>query len=264
MDLALKGRVALVTAASRGLGAAVAYRFACEGAYVALCARDLGHAQATAQRIGQETAAFGAQVAGFKADVSVPGDVDALVRQTIDRFGRIDSLIVNAGGPPGGKFVDLKPQDWESAVNLTLMSAVRLCYGVIPHMREQSSIVFITSYSVKYPIENLILSNSIRMAVIGLMKTLSIELGPRGIRINAVAPGWTYTERVDEIMRNRSQVDGTTLEQEKAKIVSEIPLGRMGRPDELANAAVFLASPAASYIHGVTLAVDGGATRASL
>ena len=270
MDLGLKGQVALVTAASRGLGAAVARRFALEGARVALCARDLDHARTTAKNITQET---GAQVAGFRADVAVSADVDALVRQTMDHFGGIDILIANAGGPPAGMFETLKPEQWDQAVQLTLMSAVRLCRAVVPHMktpaaghasRHARSIVFITSNSVKEPMANLLLSGSLRMAVIGLMKSLSIELASTGIRFNAVAPGWTSTERVTEILTARAQANGTTMEEETAKAVATIPMGRMGTPEEFARAAVFLASLAAAYIHGVTLMVDGGATHASL
>jgi 3-oxoacyl-[acyl-carrier protein] reductase len=154
----------------------------------------LGHARTTAEQIAQET---GAQVVGLKADVAVPADVDALVRQTLDRFGQIDILIVNAGGPPAGTFETLRLEQWEQAVQLTLMSAVRLCQAVVPHMktsveghtsRHARSIVFITSNSVKEPMANLLLSGGLRMAVIGLMKSLSIELASTGIRFNAVAP----------------------------------------------------------------------------
>jgi 3-oxoacyl-[acyl-carrier protein] reductase len=223
----------------------------------------LGRAQATAGRIAHET---GAEVVGFKADVAVPADVDALVRQTIEQFGRVDALIVNAGGPPAGTFETLEPVQWEHATQLTLMSAVRLCYAVIPHMKQQGggSIVFITAFLVRQPAANLTLSNSIRMATIGLMKTLSQEMASFGIRANAVAPGWTATERVAEIMQSRAQTRGTTPEQEAAKVISDIPMGRMGTPEEFANATVFLASPAASYFTGVTLAIDGGTTRATL
>jgi len=278
MDLGLRDKVALVTAASRGLGAAVAHRFALEGARVALCARDLERARATAERISRACGLT--EVVGFKADVAVPGDVDALVQQTIERFERIDILIVNAGGPPAGTFDTLRPEQWEQATQLTLMSAVRLCYAVVPHMKKlvcdfaarqaeghpdaRPSIVFITSRSVKEPMANLILSNSIRMAVVGLSKSLSQELAPSGIRVNAVAPGWTMTERVTELLTARAKANGTTPEQEAAKIAVETPLGRMGTPEEFANATVFLASPAASYITGVTLPIDGGAIRASL
>jgi len=269
MDLRLRDKVALVTAASRGLGAAVARRFALEGARVALCARDLDHARTTAERISQAT---GAEVIGLKADVSVPGDVDALVEQTIERFEHIDILIVNAGGPPTGTFDTLWPEQWEQATQLTLMSAVRLCYAVIPHMKKwvevhpdaYPSIVFITAFLVRQPTANLTLSNSIRMATIGLMKTLSLEMAQYGIRCNAVAPGWTATERIAEIMQSRAQSRSTTPEQEAAKVTADIPMGRMGTPEEFANATVFLASPAASYITGVTLAIDGGVTRATL
>jgi 3-oxoacyl-[acyl-carrier protein] reductase len=269
MDLGLRDKVALVTAASRGLGAAVAHRFALEGARVALCARDLEHARTTAERIRQAT---GAAVIGLKADVSVPGDVEALVQQTIERFGRIDILIVNAGGPPAGTFDTLRPEQWEQATQLTLMSAVRLCYAVIPHMKKlveahpdaHPSIVFITAFLVRQPTANLTLSNSIRMATVGLMKSLSQEMARYGIRSNAVAPGWTATERIAEIMQARAKSGGTTPEQEAARVVADIPMGRMGTPEEFANATVFLASPAASYITGVTLAIDGGVTRATL
>ena len=269
MDLGLKDQVALVTAASRGLGAAVARRFALERASVVLCARELAHAQETARRIAEETSA---EVVGLQADVTVPTDVEALVRQTVERFGRIDILVANAGGPPAGTFETLRPEQWEQAAQLTLMSAVRLCYAVVPHMKKfaaghphaRPSVVFITSVSVKQPMTNLILSNSIRMAVIGLMKSLSIELAGSGIRINAVAPGWTMTERVTELLNGRAQANGTTPEQEAAGILASIPMGRMGRPEEFANATVFLASPAASYITGITLPIDGGSLRASL
>jgi len=263
MDLGLKDQVALVTAASRGLGAAVARRFALEGARVALCARTLEHAQTTAKRIAQEAGLT--EVVGFKADVAAPGDVDALVQQTMKHFGRIDTLVVNAGGPPAGTFDTLKPEQWEQATQLTLMSAVRLCYAAIPHIKRQGgSIVFVTAFLVRQPTANLTLSNTIRMATIGLMKTLSQEMASYGVRCNAVAPGWTATERVDEILASRARGNHTTVEQEAAKVVADIPMGRMGKPEEFADATVFLASPAASYITGVTLAIDGGITRATL
>ncbi len=263
MDLGLAHQVALVTAASRGLGAAVARRFAQEGARVVLCARDEDRLSATVADIKMST---GAEILGIQADVTAPDDTDALVAQVIETFGQIDHLIVNAGGPPAGEFASFQPKDWEKAAQLTLMSAVRLCYAVVPHMKRQGSgsIVFITSVSVKQPLDNLILSNSIRMAIIGLMKSLSQELGPAGIRVNAVAPGWTLTERVTELLSARAKASVTTPEAEAAKIVAETPLGRMGQPKEFANATVFLASPAASYITGVTLPIDGGAIRASL
>ncbi len=274
MDLGLHNQVALVTAASRGLGAAVARRLAQEGAQVVICGRNEERLTNTVNSIRAET---GCEVLGIQADVTVPADVDALVAQVMETCGRLDILIVNAGGPPAGTFASFQPQDWEKATQLTLLSAVRLCYAIVPHMKKlveghpyarqphaRPSIVFITSVSVKQPVDNLILSNSIRMAVIGLMKSLAQELGPVGIRVNAVAPGWTLTERVTELLAARARANGTTPEAEAAKIVADTPLRRMGRPEEFANAVTFLASPAASYITGVTLPIDGGAIKATL
>jgi 3-oxoacyl-[acyl-carrier protein] reductase len=263
MDLGLKGKVALVTSASRGLGAAAALAFAREGTRVAICARNQGPLMATSRRIAEET---GAEVLAVGADVSKAADVQRLVDTTVDRFGRLDILMINAGGPPSGTFLDVNQQDWEQAVQLTLMSAVRLCYAVVPLMRQQGggSILALTSLSVKQPLDNLILSNSLRLGVIGLVKSLSNELGPDGIRVNAICPGWTLTERVDELFKARAAKSGLTPEEEAAKITSSTPLGRMAEPEEFARAAVFLASPAASYITGVSLLVDGGQYKGSL
>ncbi|HIQ01282.1 MAG TPA: SDR family oxidoreductase [Anaerolineales bacterium] len=263
MDLGLKGKVALVTAASRGLGRAVARQLAEEGAALAICARQADRLEATGAAIRRAT---GVDVLAVPADVSVPEDVDRLAETTLDRFGRIDILIANAGGPPPGRFLDLTPDDWEAAARLTLMSAVRLCYGVVPLMRTRGggSIVAMTSVSVKQPLPNLLLSNSLRLAVIGLVKSMADELAPDGIRVNAVCPGWTRTERVEELLQDRAARSGTTPEEEAAKITAAIPLGRMGTPEELARAVAFLASPAASYITGVSLLVDGGMYRGTM
>jgi 3-oxoacyl-[acyl-carrier protein] reductase len=266
MDLKLKDKIVLVTAASRGLGAASARRFAEEGARVAISSRSLAHAKQTAEAIAADT---GAQVLPIEGDVSKPDEADRTVQAVIDRWGRLDVLILNASGPAAGKFLDLSWEQWEAATRLTLLSAVRLCRAAIPHMLkndppDRGSIVAMTSYTVKQAADNLLLSNSVRMAVIGLIKTLANELGPQGIRVNAIAPGWTWTERVVEIMQSRAQRNGTTLDQEKAKQLAEIPLGRMADPNEFADALVWLASPRASFVHGVTLPVDGGVIKASL
>ncbi len=263
MDLGLKDQVALVTAASQGLGAAVALKFAAEGAKVAICSRDKGRIEARAAAIRELT---GAPVLPIAADVTEPADVERLVRATVDRYGRLDILITNAGGPPAAPFLDLSPGDFEAAFRLNLMSAVHLCYAAVPQMlaQESGSIVTITSISVKQPIENLVLSNSIRLGVIGLTKTLANELGAKGIRVNSVLPGWTRTDRVMELLDSRAAINGTTPEIEAERIAESFPLGRMAEPEEFANVTVFLASPAASYVHGVALQVDGGAYQGSL
>jgi 3-oxoacyl-[acyl-carrier protein] reductase len=257
MDLGLKGKVALITAASRGLGAAAAMAFAQEGARIAICARTRSRLMETSHRIADAT---GTEVLAVVADVSKAKDVNELVKSTVGRYGRLDILVINAGGPRSGDFLDLDESDWEQAVQLTLMSAVRLCYAAVPVMRcaGEGSILAITSLSVKQPLDNLMLSNSLRLGVIGLVKSLSNDLGSDGIRVNAICPGWTRTERVDELLAARAAKSGLTAAEEAAKIASSAALGRMAHPDEFARAAVFLASPAASYITGVSLLVDGG------
>lgn len=266
MDLRLKDKVILVTAASRGLGAAAARRFADEGTRVVITARQAATLNATAEAIAKDT---GAAVLPIVGDVTKPDDIVRMVESTVERWGRLDGLVINAGGPPGGKFLDLSVEQWDAAVQLTLMSAVRLCYAALPHLLkndppQRGSIVAITSMTVKQPIDGLLLSNSLRLAVIGLLRTLANELGPQGIRINAVGPGWTATERVMEIMQSRAQANGTTVDDEIKKVTSAIPFGRMGDPAELADAVVWLSSPRASYVHGQTLLIDGGWMRPAL
>jgi 3-oxoacyl-[acyl-carrier protein] reductase len=216
-----------------------------------------------AEELRKET---GANPLALRVDVTKQAEIDAMLGSALTRFGKLDILFINAGGPKPGDFLSLTPEDWEAAVNLTLMSAVRLCYAVVPPMLEQGSgsIVTTQSYSVKQPISNLILSNSIRMAVIGLMKSLANELGPKGIRVNSINPAWTWTERVEQLMADRALRNKTSLEMEAAKVTSEVPLGRMGTVKEFAQAAVWLASPAASFIHGHALMFDGGAVKAPL
>ena len=260
MNLGLDDKIALVTASSRGLGRAVALRLAQEGAHVAICARGERALEETADDIRRAT---GRRVLAVPADVSQPGAADRLVDATLETFGQLDILVTNAGGPPPGQFLDFTAEDWEDAVQLTLMSAVRLCYAAAPVMKERGAgaILAMTSITVKQPLPNLILSNSLRLGVVGLIKTLADELGPFGVRANAICPGWTRTARVDQLLEDRAQRNDTAVEDEAAKIAADIPLGRIGTPEEFAAAAAFLVSDAASYINGVSLLVDGGMAR---
>ena len=260
MDLGLKGKIALVAGASKGLGKAVALGLAREGASVAIFSRDATRIESAAQDIRTAT---GAPVLAIAADVTNAGDAQRVVDETVKRFGALHILVTNAGGPPPGAFVALTEEQWHNAVELTLMSAVRLSRAAIPHMQKQKwgRLLHICSYSVKHPIENLMLSNSIRSAVVGLSKTQALELGKDNILVNSVLPGWTMTERVDQIMRDRAQRANTDTRAQYAVIEKEIPLGRMATPEEFANVVTFLASERASYVNGVALTVDGGATR---
>ncbi|MDZ7962993.1 MAG: SDR family oxidoreductase [Aulosira sp. DedQUE10] len=256
MDLQLNSKVALVTAASKGLGKATAKQFAREGAKVVICARSELVDKAAAE-IESET---GKEVLAVRADVSQQADIERVINATVQKFGGLDILVTNAGGPPAGTFDDIDIATWEATINLTLLSAVHLVKYALPYLRQSSAgaILTITSTSTKQPVQNLVLSNSIRLAVIGLTKTLSQELGSDRIRVNSILPGWTYTERVEELVNARIAKSGKTKEAEITAINTNIPLGRMGTPEEFANVAVFLCSPAASFVNGVMLQVDGG------
>lgn len=263
MDLGLKDRVALVTASSKGLGAATAREFAREGAQVIMCARSGDLLAERAKEIEEET---GSKPAVVEADLTRRTDIERVVGTVRDTYGRLDALFINAGGPPPGVFEDLEDSAWEAAVELTLMSAVRLARAALPMMREQGegSILACTSVSVKQPVDGLMLSNALRMGVTGMLKTLAGEVGPAGIRVNMILPGWTKTQRAVNLLKSRAEKAGTTPETEETKLTSGVPLRRMGRPEEFARTAVFLSSPAASYITGVSMLVDGGIYKGSL
>jgi 3-oxoacyl-[acyl-carrier protein] reductase len=262
MDLGLENSVALVTASSKGLGRATALQLAREGAKVVICARGQEALNATRDEI----AALGADVLALPVDVSAPDAAQTLVDAALERFGRLDILVANAGGPPPGGFLAFAEQDWDRAVQLTLMSFVRLCYAAIPAIKQskQGSILACTSITVKQPLPNLVLSNSLRLAVIGLVKTLADELGPSGIRVNAICPGSTRTDRIEQLLADRAKRNGTSVDEEAAQMAAEIPLGRVGKPEEFGRVAAFLVSPAASFVNGVSLLVDGGAYRGAL
>jgi 3-oxoacyl-[acyl-carrier protein] reductase len=263
MDLNLKGKRALVTGASRGLGYAAALALAREGCKVAINGRDEVRVKGAVERIGRET---GAAVIGLMGDVSLPQVPGSLVQQTVESFGGLDLLVTNSGGPQPGSIDSLDEAAWQKGVDLCLMLHVRLIRAALPHLRgsDSAAVLTVTSISVKQPIANLLLSNSIRAATVGLTKTLALELGRENIRFNSILPGWTDTERVGELMADRAQKNGTTVEQETRKQSELSPLGRMGTPQEFGNAAAFLLSPAASYITGVMLNVDGGMYQGTL
>ncbi|NOY97961.1 MAG: SDR family oxidoreductase [Chloroflexi bacterium] len=257
MDLQLKDKRAFVAGASRGLGYAVARGLAMEGCRVAINSRDAEKLTASARELEE---AAGSTVIPVPGDVSVPAMPERIIRKAAEALGGLDILVTNAGGPPAGAFESFDEADWQQAVELSFMSHVRLIRAALPHLRqsEAASVLTVTSITVKQPIPNLILSNSVRAATVGLTKTLALELGGDGIRFNSILPGWTKTERVIELMSFRAESNGTTVEEEIAKQSLASPLGRMGQPEEFANAAVFLVSPAASYLTGVMLNVDGG------
>jgi 3-oxoacyl-[acyl-carrier protein] reductase len=263
MDLGIAGKVALVTAASRGLGKAVALELAREGCKLAICARSADAVKRAADEIRKQAAV---EVLAVVADVGDGEQVRQVVAEALERFGSLDILFANAGGPPPGDFVSLTDEHWLDAVNLNLMSVVHLCREVLPAMqrRQWGRIVIDTSFTVKQPMDNLILSNSIRAGVTGLAKTLSNEVAKDGITVNCVCPGWIQTERVDQILKDRAQRANTTVDDAKQAVTSAIPMGRIGRVDEFAAAAAFLCSARASYITGVSLQVDGGIVKGLL
>ena len=257
MDLGLKDRVALVAASSKGLGKACALELAREGARGVICARD---PECLAQTAGEIASATGAEVLPMEADLTDGAQISDLVSDTLARFGRIDVLVTNNGGPPAGFLDDFGDEAWLKAHQLTLLSAVRLIREVLPAMRAQKwgRIINITSVSVKQPIDNLLLSNVYRPGVIGLAKTLSAQVAADGITVNNVAPGYTRTDRVLDLARARAADTGQAVEEVLTGTVSTVPMGRMGQPAELAALVAFLASEQAGYITGATIQVDGG------
>jgi 3-oxoacyl-[acyl-carrier protein] reductase len=259
MDLQLSGKTALVMAASKGLGKACATSLAMEGTDVVIGARD----RETLEKTAAEIRALGkGRVLAVSTDVNKPEDTERIVTAAVAEFGRIDILVNNAGGPPFGKFESFDEAAWQSAFELTLLSTVRTCRRVIPHLKKTGSgrIINITSLSVKTFLANSVLSTSLRMGVVGMAKLLSDELGPDNITVNNVAPGLILTDRVKDTLP-ANLPPGTTQEQLLAERAKDIPLRRIGRPEELAALVAFLASPLAGYITGATIQCDGGAVR---
>lgn len=260
MDLGLKDRVALVAAASRGIGYAAALELAHEGARVFLCSRDERHAAAAAETIHHET---GSNVAGIAADVTNGADIERFVSLATERAGRIDICVTNAGGPPATTFDETDLEMFRQAFELNAMSAIRLAKLALPGMRERKwgRIINITSISVKQPVDGLLLSNTVRAGLTSWAKTVSNEVAADGVTVNNVAPGYTLTERQDELAIARAKALGKTKEEMIEMWAAQTPMRRIAGPEEIAAAVAFLASDRASYITGVTLQVDGGWTR---
>ncbi|WP_119066926.1 SDR family oxidoreductase [Aggregatilinea lenta] len=263
MDLGLKEAKVFVAASSSGLGAATARQFSLEGAHVVVNGRYQDRLEETAAAIRRES---GNNVLALSGDLTDGEAAKTIVENAAARLGGLDVIVTNAGGPPPGTFESVSLDDWDKAFKLNVMSAVYVIRAALPYLKQSSraAILTITSVSVKQPIDNLILSNSVRMSVAGLTKSLANELGPQGIRVNSILPGWTRTGRVTQIMESRAQAQGITAEEAGQRQGASVPLGRMGEPEEFANVAVFMCSPAASYLHGTLIPVDGGSIRTTL
>ncbi len=263
MELGLQDRVAIVAAASQGLGRAAAAGLAAEGAKVVIFSRHKKDIEAAARDISKSTMS---EVVSLIADVTKIGDIERVVRTAVERFGRVDILINNAGGPPVAQFMDLADEQWLEGVSLTLMSVVRLTREVIPHMRKRrwGRIITITSVAAKQPISDLVISSTLRPGILGLTKVLARELARDNILVNNVAPGSFLTKRQEELLKSRSASQNLTVEQYLAAQTRNIPLGRFGTLEELANVIVFLASEKASYVTGATISVDGGVIKGIL
>lgn len=260
MYLGLKGKVAIVGGSSRGLGRACAVALAREGARVTICARSENELSQTAEQIRR---GYGAQVLAAASDLTKYEDIKRLVNETIAAFGGIDILVNNTGGPPPGGFFEHDDAAWEEAFQRLLMYVVRICREVIPHMKKRGGgrIINNTSFTVKEPVDRLILSNVFRVGVISLAKTLSRELAKYNILVNNVCPGSFDTERMRQLLEERSETSGRSVDEVREELVQNIPLGRMQSPEELADLVVFLASERASGITGATIQVDGGMVR---
>lgn len=263
MQLGLGGRVALVAASSRGLGHAVAMELAAEGAAVIMCARDADVLRAAAEEIISRT---GARVHPVAGDLAEPDDVERIVSEGVGAFGPVDVLITNTGGPPAGPFEAHDRATWHNAVRQNLDSVLELTRAVLPGMKERrwGRIVNVTSIAVKQPVDNLILSNSVRAAVTGFARTLANEVAPYGITVNNVMPGYTRTDRVEELAQHIASRETTSTEAAFATWEREIPMGRLGEPAELGAMVAFLCSTRASYTTGASIPVDGGWIRSLL
>ncbi len=260
MDYGIKGRSVLVAAASEGIARAAAEKFASEGARLALCSRDATKLNHTADAIRKQ---YACDVLAETCDVTDGATVRRFVDRVASEYGGVDVCVPNAGGPPARDFLATTPEEWQHAVELNLLSVVYLAHAVLPHMQKRrwGRIVTITSVSVRQPVGDLVYSNTVRAGVVGLVKSLSNEFGKDGITVNNVAPGYTTTARLNELIAGRAKAAGITDQQYADQLSASVPLARLGQPDEVADAIVWLSSERASYITGQTLLVDGGAYR---
>jgi 3-oxoacyl-[acyl-carrier protein] reductase len=263
MELGLKGKVAIVGGGSKGLGRACAAGLSREGARVAICSRNAESLELAAREISDET---GSEVFAVPGDLSRYEDIKDLVARAADYFGRLDIMVNNSGGPPAGSAQGATEEQWEQAIQMSLLFFARMSREAIPHMRRQGGgrIINIFASSVKQPIENLMLSAATRLGALGFSKTLADEVAEDGILVNNIAPGYLRTDRMMEVIESRARATATSTDEAMQALARNIPMGRIGRPEELANLVVFLASDAASYITGTTIQVDGGVIRSML
>lgn len=263
MELGLSGKIAIVGGASKGLGRACAEGLAREGARMAICSRDPDALGRAAANIAQET---GTEVVAMPGDLTTLSNIQDLFRSTVDRFGGVDIVVCNSGGPPPGTAESADENAWDRALQLSLLFFARMGREAVPYMRDRGGgrIINILASTVKQPIPNLVLSAVTRLGAVGFAKTLADEVASDGILVNNVAPGYLLTDRMMEIVEDRARVTGISDDEAMRALESNIPMGRIGRPEELANLVVFLASDAASYVTGTTIQVDGGVIRSML
>ncbi len=257
MDLGLKGKVALVAASSKGLGFAIAEELAAEGAHLIVNARGEEALKTASESIADQ---FGSEVLAIPGDLSVSSDIERIVGEGIAKFGHIDILVTNSGGPPAGRFEDLTADQWDAAVRLLLTGVTDITRLVLPGMKERrwGRILNVTSIAAKQPVENLMLSNALRAGLTGFSKTLAAEVAAHGVTVNTILPGYTATERVEELAEHLANKEGIEPSDIRRPWEAEIPIGRLAEPREFAAVAAFLVSERASYVTGSSIAVDGG------
>ena len=257
MDLGLTHKVAFVAASSQGLGKAAALSLAKEGVKLAICSRDVGKLNFAAEEIRTNT---GAEVLPIACDVTLPEDIERAVNETLQRYGQIDILVNNAGGPPAGKISKVTDQEWESGFELTMMSMIRMTRAVLPSMERQKwgRVISIVSLSAKQPIDELLISSTLRPGILGLTKVLANQYGMHGITVNSVCQGYFLTQRQKDLGAVRSKERNISMEEYLSESAKSIPVGRLGRPEELGDVIAFLASERASFINGESILVDGG------